>query len=751
MSKSGFFLVAILSLYIFTYTAWAEDTIAKIAIKGNLAIEADAIKAVIKISEGKPLITEDVRGAIKAIFEMGYFTDVQAETSDTEGGKELAFIVSERPQIRDIEFKGNKEIEKDKLKELLTFKANTILDLNKIRESISKIKTEYENSGYYVADVQYKIETVGENQIKLVFEINENDKVLVKRIILLGNKEYNDDALKKIMQTKEGGWSSWISSKGTFKENMLRGDVEILSSHYLNNGYIQASVEEPQVFLTPDKRWIYITIRIEEGKKFWLGKIDFKGDILDSVEDLSKNVKLKEGDVFSRDRLRQDIVSLTDMYGDKGYAFANIVPLTTLDHEKRIVNITFDISKGELVYFERILITGNVKTRDKVIRRELKVAEGELYHGTRLKKSRQKVNNLGFFDEVNLSTERGSSTNKLNLIIDIKERPTGTLSVGAGYSSIDSFVMMGSVSQGNLFGRGQKLQLSAEFGEKRKTYNLGFTEPRLLDTEISAGFDIYNLEKQYTDFTKKSNGGDIRLGFPLGFEETRGYLTYRYEESEIYDISTSAGTYIKDQAGRNTLSSITASIVRDTRDSYLAPMSGSNNSVSTEVAGGFFGGTRSFVKHLGNSSWFYPVFWDTSVMLHGAIGYAEGTEGKTLPIDERFFVGGMNTVRGFDPRSLGPKDEYGIVIGGNKELIFNVEYLFPLAKEAGLRGVIFYDAGNAFGDNEVYDIESLRTSAGYGIRWYSPIGPLRLEWGYNLNPKDGEKLSRWEFSIGTFF
>ena len=212
-----------------------------------------------------------------------------------------------------------------------------------------------------MADIQYKTETVGENQIKLVFEINENDKVLVKRIILLGNKDYSDDALKKIMQTKEGSWSSWISSKGTFKENMLRGDVEILSSHYLNNGYIQARVEEPQVFLTPDKRWIYITIRIEEGKKFWLGKIDFKGDILDSVDALYKNVKLKEGDVFSRDRLRQDIVSLTDMYGDKGYAFANIVPLTTLDHEKRIVNITFDISKGELVYFERILITGNVK------------------------------------------------------------------------------------------------------------------------------------------------------------------------------------------------------------------------------------------------------------------------------------------------------------------------------------------------------------------------------------------------------
>ncbi|MEK7850404.1 MAG: outer membrane protein assembly factor BamA, partial [Deltaproteobacteria bacterium] len=536
-----------------------------------------------------------------------------------------------------------------------------------------------------------------------------------------------------------------------FKEDMLRGDMEILSSNYLNNGYIQARIEEPQVFLTPDKRWIYITIRIEEGKKFWLGKIDFKGDTLDSVDDLYKNVKIKEGDVFSRDKLRQDIVALTDLYGDKGYAFANIVPLTALDHEKRTVNITFDISKGELVYFERILITGNVKTRDKVIRRELKVAEGELYHGTHLKKSRQKVNNLGFFEEVNMSTERGSSPSKLNIIIDIKERPTGTLSVGAGYSSIDNFIMMGSVSQGNLFGRGQKLQLSAEFGERRKTYNLGFTEPRLFDTELSAGFDIYNMEKQYSDFSKKSNGGDIRLGFPLGFEETRGYLTYRYEESEIYNISAAAGTYITEQAGRNILSSVTASIVRDTRDNYMAPMSGSNNSVSTEVAGSFFGGTRAFVKHLGSSSWFYPVFWETSVMLHGSIGYAEGTEGKALPIDERFFVGGMNTVRGFDPRSLGPRDENGIIIGGNKQLIFNAEYLFPLVKEAGLRGVLFLDAGNAFGDNEVYDIENLRTGAGYGVRWYSPIGPLRLEWGYNLNPKDGEKMSRWEFSIGTFF
>lgn len=751
MSKSVFFLIAIFSLSIFTYTARAEDTIARIAIKGNRAIEADAIKAVIKINEGKPLSAEEVRDAIKTIFNMGYFTDVQAETSDTDGGKELVFIVSEKPQVREIEFKGNKEIEKDKLKDLVTFKANTILDSNKIKESIAKIKTEYENSGYYMADVQYRMEDADENQIKLIFDITENEKVLVKSIIFLGNKEYSDDTLKKLMQTKEGSWSSWIFSKGTFKEDMLRGDMEILSSHYLNNGYIQAKLEEPQVFLTPDKRWIYITIRIEEGKKFWFGKIDFKGDIIDSVDDLYKNVKVKEGDIFSRDRLRQDIVALTDLYGDKGYAFANIVPLTTLDHEKRIVNITFDISKGELVYLERIVITGNVKTRDKVIRRELQVAEGELYHGTHLKKSRQKVNNLGFFEEVNMSTERGSAPNKLNVIIDIKERPTGTLSIGAGYSSIDNFIMMGSVSQGNLFGRGQKLQLSAEYGGRRRTYNLGFTEPRLFDTELSSGFDIYDMEKVYTDFTKKSTGGDIRLGIPLWFEETRGYLTYRHEDSDIFAIAPTAGTFILQQAGKSTISSITASVVRDTRDNYIAPMSGSNSSVSTEVAGGFLGGTRSFVKYLGSTSWFHPIYGDTSVMLHGAIGYAEGTEGKNLSIDERFFVGGMNTVRGFDPLSLGPKDENGNVIGGNKELIFNAEYLFPLVKEASLRGVLFFDAGNAFGENEVYDVENLRTSVGYGVRWYSPIGPLRLEWGYNLNPRDGEKTSRWEFSIGTFF
>ncbi|MEK7851696.1 MAG: BamA/TamA family outer membrane protein, partial [Deltaproteobacteria bacterium] len=301
-----------------------------------------------------------------------------------------------------------------------------------------------------------------------------------------------------------------------------------------------------------------------------------------------------------------------------------------------------------------------------------------------------------------------------------------------------------------------KLQFTAEYGGRRKTFNLGFTEPRLFDTEISAGFDVYNLEKKYTDFTKKSNGGDIRLGFPLRFEDTRAYLTYRYEESEIFDIGDTAGTYIKDQAGKNTTGSVTASIVRDTRDSYIAPMNGSNNSASVEFAGNLFGGDRSFVKYLGNSSWFYPVFWETSVMFHGTIGYAEGTEGKDLPIDERFFVGGINTVRGFDPRSLGSRDINGDIIGGDAELIFNVEYLFPLIKEAGLRGVVFFDAGNAYNINKVVNAESddfgkLRTGAGYGVRWYSPIGPLRLEWGYNLEPKPGEKRSRWEFSIGTFF
>lgn len=756
MSKSVSSLIIFVLYFTFISTAWAEETVVKISIKGNRAIETDAVKAVLKAAEGKPLDAENVRDSIKAIFDMGYFTNVQAETGEAEGGRELIFIVSERPQIKEVEFSGNKEFDDDKLKDLLTFKTYTILDMNKIKESIARIKGEYEESGYYVADVRYRTEDLGENQVKLVFEISENEKVMVKKITFLGNTVYSDEKLKELLQTKEGSWFSWLTSGGTFKEGMLRADTEILSSHYLNNGYIQIKIEEPQVFLTPDKRWIYITTRIDEGKKFNIGKVDFKGDILDSADNLFKNVKIKEGEVFSRDRLRQDIISLTDLYGDKGYAFANIVPLTSLDQEKQIVHITFDIRKGELVYFEKINIIGNTKTRDKVIRRELKIAEAELYNGTNLKKSRQKVNNLGFFEEVNLSTERGSAPNRMNIIIDIKERPTGTLSIGAGYSSLDKFIATGQVSQGNLFGRGQKLQFSAEYGGRRKTFNLGFTEPRLFDTEISAGFDVYNLEKKYTDFTKKSNGGDIRLGFPLRFEDTRAYLTYRYEESEIFDIENTAGTYIQEQKGKSTTGSMTASVVRDTRDSYIAPMKGSNNSASVEFAGSLFGGDRSFVKYLGNSSWFYPVFWDTSVMLHGTIGYAEGAEGKELPIDERFFVGGINTVRGFDPRSLGPRDITGDIIGGDTELIFNVEYLFPLVKEAGLRGVVFFDAGNAYNASEVVnavsdDFGKLRTGAGYGVRWYSPIGPLRLEWGYNIDPKPGEKRSRWEFSIGTFF
>lgn len=748
----SFFIITVMMLAVCVNQVRAEDTITKISIKGNRSIESDAIKAALRTGEGKPLKAESVRESIKSIFDMGYFTDIQAEAVDTADGKELIFTVVERPQVREIEFKGNKEIDKDKLRDLLTFKVNTILDLNKIKESIAKIRTEYEEHGFYVADMQYRTEDLGENRIKLIFEINENEKVMVKKITFLGNREYSDDELKKLLLTKEGSWSSWITSKGTFKENAVRADKEALAAHYLNNGYAQVKIEEPQVFLTPDKRWIYVTFHIDEGKKFWIGTVDFKGDILDDSRDnLFRNIKIKEGDLFSRDRLRQDILALTDLYGDKGYAFANIVPLTQFDMEKQRISIIFDIRKGDLVYLERINIVGNIKTRDKVIRRELKIAEGELYSGTKLRKSRQKVNVLGFFEEVNFSTERGSGPDKMNVTIDVKERSTGTLSIGAGYSSIDNFIMMGSVSQGNLFGRGQKLQLSAEFGDRRKTYNLGFTEPRLFDTEISTGFDLFNLDKKYTDFSKKSNGGDIRIGFPFKFEDTRSYFTYRYEESEIYDISATAGTYITGQAGKSIVSSLTASIVRDTRDNYMAPMSGSNNTASAELAGSFLGGTRSFTKYIGTSSWFLPVTAETTIMLHGTIGYAEGIEGQDLPLDERFFVGGINTVRGFDPRSLGPKDETGIVIGGNKELIFTMEYLFPLAKEAGLRGVLFFDAGNAFGDNESYDMEKLRMGAGYGVRWYSPIGPLRLEWGYNLKPKDDEKLSRWEFSIGTFF
>ncbi|MBE9503995.1 MAG: outer membrane protein assembly factor BamA [Proteobacteria bacterium] len=760
ITKSRLLILILLFLVILPPAGlFAEgEIITKLEVQGQRRIEESAILSNVRSRVGDYFSTERVSEDIKRIFKMGYFDDVKVDLSSGELGPQLTFIVKERPFIREIKIEGNKELKEEGIREVITVRESTIFNMDRVRDTKEKIVKLYEEKGFFLADISHRLDEKGD-EAALIFEIAEGRKAKIRKVNILGNKEYSDKDLLGIggVETKEGGAFSWLTDSGKFEEETLQKDIDLMRAFYYNNGFIQVKIEAPQAFMSPDKKWLYVTIRINEGDQFNVGEISFAGDLGSEPEATAKTketLKTKEGETFSSNNMRMDIVTLTDKFGDIGYAFANVSPKTEIDEEKRLVNITFSAEKGSLVYIDRINITGNTKTRDKVVRRELKIAEGDLYNGSALRRSRQKVNNLGFFKEVNFATQRGRGEDKLDLNIEIDEGPTGTLTVGGGYSSIDHLVGMIQVSQGNLGGRGQKLSMNAEVGGQSSSYNLSFTEPYLFDKKVSAGFNIFNTTRDYSDYENSSKGGGVTVSVPRG-EYSRASVRYRYEKVDISEVSPSAAQLILDSEGETTTSSILTSLSRDSRDNNINPTEGSVNSISLEYAGGLLGEDNNFYKAIVNTSWYYSVPWEHVLMFHGRAGYGHGFEGDTLKVDERFFLGGINTLRGYDYRSVGPEelgsDGNPYVVGGNKELLFNTEYIFPLSVEAGLKGLVFFDAGNVFDTGEAVKLSELRKSVGYGFRWFSPIGPLRLEWGYILDPKPGEKKSQWEFSIGTFF
>jgi outer membrane protein insertion porin family len=598
------------------------------------------------------------------------------------------------------------------------------------------------------------------------FKITEGKKVLIKEIVFEGNKAFSRRQLKKVMETGEKWFMSWLTGTGTYKEEVLKNDANLIADLYFNNGYINVRVGEPKVTLLDDRSGLVVTFGITEGDQYHTGSIDYRGDLLEPAAELAKKIGLKQGEVFSRAKLRGDVFSLTDLYADKGYAFANVNPLTKTNPEKKVIDITFDFEKGEKVYIDRISISGNTKSRDKVLRRELKLAEGDLYSSTGLKKSKQGLMNTGFFEEANLSTVKGSADNRLNLNVEVKEKSTGTFSVGAGYSSLDGLIGQGSVSQTNFLGLGLKANVSASIGGKSQTYNLGLTDPYFLDSRWTVGADVYRTERDYIDFSRRVTGGDIKAGYPLT-DTINTFWVYKYEIKDIYNESSAFQSLVASKAvltpeASSTTSSLFISLTRNTTDYRLDPSSGMMNTVSAEFAG--LGGTNKFARYLAETTQFVPVKWGTVFSLRGTLGYIQKVSSKEVPIDERFYLGGISSLRGYGGRTVSPftpvtnANNSGIKFdnisytGGNKEAVFNAEFVFPLLKDAGLKGVAFIDTGNSYGDNQQMFSRFL-TSYGLGIRWFSPIGPLRLEYGIPLNPRTGIDNSggKLEFSVGSFF
>lgn len=722
-----------------------EKKIVRIDFTGNRKIESTAISQILKSTKGNFYYEADIAADIKAIYKMGYFDDVAADVTENPGGKIITFILKEKSLISEIAIKGNKVINKGDIEAVLGFKVRQSLNPEKIASSIEKIKALYDEKGYYNAEIKYEIHKEGEKDVRIVFNIAENDKIYIKAISFKGNRAFTNKELKNMMTVNEWTIFSFLTDSGFLKKDQIMQDIAKLNAFYLNNGYINAKVGEPEI--TRDKKSISISIPVVEGRQFKIGKVEITGDMLDlSRTALMEKLKINKKEFFDRESIMKDIEYLTQACNDEGYAYTDIQPRTAPREKDQIVDVEYLIKKGHKVYFNRISITGNTKTRDKVIRRMLSIAESDLYSSSKLKESYTSLNNLRYFEEINFQTEKVGDDALADVNIQIKEKPTGVFSVGAGYSASNLGQVMASISQQNLFGRGQIIALKANVGQISTMYELSFTEPWLFDIPLWSKFDLYDYMRAYDTYLMKSQGAGTTFGYPI-WERIAGYIGYRWNTNNISDIMPGSAQYVFDQEGTISQSTLSPMLDRSTTDDPMFPTKGSKNNISMDYTGGFLGGDASYTRYGISSAWFFSLPLDTVFAVRGRAGYLEERDGKQMPIYERFYLGGINSLRGL--RFVGPTDQAtGNAIGGLTMMYYNTEFIFTLIKNAGMKGVLFYDTGNAWETG--YHFDDMRQTAGAGIRWYSPIGPLRLEWGFVLDRKTGEPDNRVEFSIGMF-
>ncbi|MEN8141003.1 MAG: outer membrane protein assembly factor BamA [Thermodesulfobacteriota bacterium] len=750
----------------------SHQRIGAIEIQGNSRIDAGAIMNQIKTRQGDNFAPARLRDDLKEVFRMGFFDDVTIDVAESRGGKIVTFKVVEKEIIGKVKISGTDHIKLDEVKEIITVKANTIYNPNQVNKSASYIRQFYKAKGYYDTKVVTKISHPKEDYVDVDFVISEGKKMYIEKIIFHGNKTFTAKELRKVMASSEKGFFSWFTESGVLKRSQIKEDSDRIGAFYQNNGFVTAQVGEPVI--AQDEDALSVTFQIKEGKRYRVGQIEVSGEMLDAHDRLLAMTKLGEERYFTREVLRNDVLALTDFYAASGYAFARVEPETHKDESSLRIDVTYHVSKGNLVHVNRILIRGNDRSRDKVIRREIALGEDDIYNAAAIKASTQRLKRLDYFEEVNITPEGTPEDEAMDVLVEVKEKSTGTFSIGAGYSSVDDLMFMGEISQNNFLGRGQRLALSANVGGKNTRYNLSFTEPHLNDSQLLFGFDIYSWEREYDYYTKTATGGAVRFGYPL-WKKWRGYWSVGTDKSKVFDPEITAindnGTpdvpdddtprYYDEtnedewatlQAIQRT-NFITLGTARDTRDRRYGPKRGSRHVISTKHAGGFLQGDAAYTKIEGSTSWYFPIAKNLVFHSKFATGYVHENEEMGLPNYERFFLGGLSTVRGFDNAKISPVDPLDptIRIGGNKMCYTNQELIFPLFKDAGLDGVIFFDAGNSWDDGVDMDFSDLRYGAGGGFRWMSPMGPLRLEWGKNLDPRPDEDSSVWDFSIGGSF
>jgi outer membrane protein insertion porin family len=717
-------------------------TVKELTVDGNRRVQEAVILGRIKAVLGGPFNPSQLSEDVRSVFALGFFDDVQLKLEDFEGGVKVTFVVVERPFVRDVDFVGNKKVSTSTLQEKIDLKLGAVYNPVDVQRARERMKDHYEDEGYFEVQITPDIEKFADGDVKVVFTINEGRQMKIDRIVIRGNKGVSDKQIKAAMATQE---RQYYILRGTVQRQRLEDDVDRILQVYNDHGYIHARVESHDVVVDREKARVTIQIVVVEGGQHHVGNLGLTGVTLLPESEVLRQVKLKEGDVFSRGKLRDSVKAIEELYSNIGRASAEVNPKIEPVADNRL-SVSLDITEGPTVFVERINIAGNVRSQDKILRRELQMAEGDIFTLRKLQRSRQRLVNVGYFEKVEVSTVPGSDKTKIVVNVDVTERPTGLFSIGGGYSSQDSFLGTIDLSQNNFLGRGWQASLKLRAGANTQQGILSFTEPWLFDRPLAAGFDLFNTRRQFIEYDYETLGAGVRVSHP--FEEYwRWHMGYRLTRDEISNIQSSFDSVLASEKGARVTSLVEGSITRDSRDNIQAPSRGGTISLVTDVAG--LGGDSHYMKTVASTTYFKPIWFEhiLSGRLEAAYGFGFGNE--RLPLFERFYLGGANSIRGFKSRQLSPRDENGIRIGGTSEVLGNLEYIVPLP--FNVRAAAFLDVGNVYGFDTKFDLTDTREAVGAGLRWLSPFGPIRVDYGFLLDRREGEKQGVFNFSVGSPF
>ena len=752
---------ALCCFYVVGAQAIETFVVKDIRVEGIQRIEVGTVFSYLPIRVGDEIDGEKAAAAVKALYATGFFSDVRLE----QDGDLLIVAIQERPAIGEVAINGAKEFKPDELKESLKqigLAESRIYDKSLLDKAEKELKRQYLSRGKYSTEVASTVTPLERNRVAIALNIDEGEVAQIRGINIIGNQEFKEGKLLDLFNLTTPGFSTWFSKNDQYSKQKLSGDLETLRSFYFNQGFLEFNIDSTQVQISPDKQDIYITVNIVEGSKYKVSDVKVAGNLTIPETEVRGMISVKPGEFFSREELTASTKRIGDRLANDGYSFSNINAAPEVDKEKKTVAFTFQVDPGRRVYVRRINITGNVKTRDEVIRREMRQMEGGWLSAEKITRSRERIDKLGYFSEVTVDTPAVSGTNdQVDININVVERSTGNIQVGAGYSDIDKLVLQGSVSQSNVFGTGNQVSAQVNSGRTNRAYVLSYTNPYYTVDGVSRGFDLYHRINDTTQLTNvdhykiKTTGAGIRYGIPVTETDTVNF-GLAYERSSIGLISDSAKRYVDyvNEFGENN-STLKGDIgwARDTRNSFFYPTKGNYQRIYGEF--GLPGGDLSYYKLNYQHQWFIPMTNVFTLMLNGEVGYGGGYgKHNELPFFKNFYGGGVSSIRGFATSSLGPKDNNNRALGGDRRIVGSAELFFPLPQvkdDKSVRLSVFFDAGNVYGKGEKFDVGEFRYSTGLALTWFSPIGPLKLSYGIPIKRKPEDRLERFQFLLGTVF